>query len=148
MDFQLVLDKREMFNMIAKYYTPTDWEDIVQDLYIKLWEMNERNDLARIFNGRAINLSYVIVTIKNMVKNRKAVNSRYLNINIDKPYEDTFAELEIDICLKCCHPYYRLLLETYRDLGTIREVSKRTRISTKTINEDLQFIKSKFDETT
>lgn len=148
MNFQLVLDKREMFNTIAKYYTTTDWEDIVQELYVKLWEMHKRNDLARIFNGKAINIRYVIVAIKNLVNNRRSVKKRYLNIDTDEPYEDTFTELEIDICLKYCHPYYRLLLETYRDLGTIREVSKRTHISTTTITQDLQFIKSKFDETT
>lgn len=122
-------------------------EDIVQELLISLFEMdNKEGSLDRISKDGKLNMSYIFRAISNL-KEKDSRWKKHLKrdaeippIVIDPPDD---CEIDVDIGLKTMHFYYPMLFKAYLEDGSMRVLAKGSRISLKTIWNDLRYIKQK-----
>lgn len=121
-------------------------EDIVQELMIRLLEIDRREgNLIRITKEGKLNMSYIFRAIKNL----KEKNFRWKRIiNQDATYPiivsqpESTLELDIRIKLDKMHRYYGMLYDAYLQDGSMRILSKGSKIALRTIWNDLKYIKT------
>jgi RNA polymerase sigma factor (sigma-70 family) len=131
-------------------------EDIIQEMYLRL--INHAN-LQKLIKDGKCNKIYIYWTIRNtylLKKNREFKFKENTEIeNISLEYKDVTMKEEsytkilkkIDDEINTWHWYDKMLFELYRDSGkSIRELSKLTTISVKSIWQTLKHCKARIKE--
>jgi len=125
-------------------------EDIVQELLIRLLEIDRREgNLNRLTKDGKLNMSYIFRSIINF---REKISRWKKNIDEDADYPptrtDPYLTLELDIQLKLdtMHYYYPMLYKAYLQDGSMRVLARGSKISLKTIWNDLKYIKQQLKQ--
>ena len=142
MEFKDILALRDNFVRIARQYTNAP-EDVAQELLLKLWELHQANDMDRILIDGELNMSYIHKAIKNISHEQQIFERRRVDLPNDVSLYDDYTGLEVDVCLRKEHPYYKMLFIVYNELGDLRTVASKTKISYATVFKDLKHVKDK-----
>lgn len=123
---------------MAKYHgaTEEDAADAVQDLYMKLLEIQKKEgSIDRITYKGNINTVYLFNAIRNIVLNKLRHSKRNVHIEKDSVvHEFTIQQEEVQEHLKTLDPFCRKLYSAYmQDTISMRELSRKTNISVTTI---------------
>ncbi len=146
-----IINMRGEFLKMALYYgvDEDDAKDVVQDLYLKLLELQEKEgSLDRItFKGK-LNKVYIFNAIRNMILNKKRYSDRNVRIEKDAVIpEFTIQQSEIKEHLSMMDIFSQQLYDAYMtDNISMRELSKRTNISVTTIFYGVKNIRENLKE--
>ena len=148
--------REEIKAMVIHYNCPVFYvEDVVQDVYIKLMDMEKKEgSLSRIeWNGKP-NKSYLFLVVRSLVANLLRKNkirameeaafmlSNELRESVDWRHDKEKFENFVLECLQDMHFFPRMIFEAYiKDNHSIRSLSRATKISEQTIRREISYVK-------
>lgn len=126
--------------------TKEEAEDIVQELLIRLYEMDKtEGSLDRITIDNKINMQYIYTSLRNW-REKMFRYKRLINVEADMPimvaYPPPTLELDIELKLNSMHHHYKRLYYIYLQDGSMRKIAEGSKISLRTIWNDLRYIKN------
>ncbi|MGV8137267.1 MAG: RNA polymerase sigma factor [Mangrovibacterium sp.] len=150
---------RRLYEFVIRYVkTEADAEEIVQEVFIKIWEHRDRIDVYSSFESFVFTISYnsAISLLRKKVHENKYFEYLKSLQNVDQVYELTdeiyFRELtsRMQLLLKELTPRQREIFQLSREEGlTHNEIAKRLGISVNTVKNHmvtvLGFLKSNID---
>ncbi len=133
---------------IARYHNATveEAEDVVQDLYLKLMEIQEKEgNINRMTYRGKINMVYLFNTLRNKIYNNKRTTNRCVcldNMPELVQHPPSMAGVEVNDRLVKMGAYYHKFYDAYmNDNISMRELAKRTDISVSTVFYTVRAIK-------
>ncbi len=150
---------KRLYEFVIRYVkTEADAEEIVQEVFIKIWEHRDRIDVYSSFESFVFTISYnsAISLLRKKVHENKYFEYLKSLQNVDQVYELTdeiyFRELtsRMQFLLKELTPRQREIFQLSREEGlTHNEIAKRLGISVNTVKNHmvtvLGFLKSNID---
>lgn len=130
-------------------YAPITAEDIVQDMYLKIYQKLKEKKIKKtlIIKGEQVQYNYIYVTLINLTNDVFRTEQETLPLKeelIKKEQEEQTEFLEkIDSIIDNFYWYYEKLFKLYtiKFKGNMSKLAKETKISYKTIWKDINQIK-------
>lgn len=130
-------------------YAPITAEDIVQDMYLKIYQKLKEKKIKKtlIIKGEQVQYNYIYVTLINLTNDVFRTEQETLPLKeelINKQQEEQTEFFEkIDSIIDNFYWYYEKLFKLYtiKFKGNMSKLSKETKISYKTIWKDINQIK-------
>jgi DNA-directed RNA polymerase specialized sigma24 family protein len=130
-------------------YAPITAEDIVQDMYLKIYQKLKEKKIKKtlIIKGEQVQYNYIYVTLINLTNDVFRTEQETLPLKeelINKEQEEQTEFFEkIDSIIDNFYWYYEKLFKLYtiKFKGNMSKLSKETKISYKTIWKDINQIK-------
>lgn len=126
-------------------------EDIVQEMYIKLYELPDPQRILDSKNSKALVGYFVYLIIRNMIYNYNKVNNKIIKVDLDNiefnylEYDhDADADFELKLSvvkteIEKLHWYDQKIFDLYHNEGlSIRKLSKHSHISASSIFNTLK----------
>lgn len=143
-----ILHLREKLIGIARYHNATqeEAEDVVQDVYIKLLEIEDKEgNIDRLTYKGKINMVYLFNTVRNRVYNIKRITNRCVcidEVGSVPTHEHSMIKAEVDAKLLEMGAYYHSLHDAYfNDSISMRELAEKSKLSLTTIFYGVKHIK-------
>ena len=149
-EMQMLVDKRKKWiNMLLHFGCyPDDFDDIIQDMYIKVFErLNEGGDIK--YNDDSINYYYIFKILRSLFVNMKRREKNTIIVDLDYLYKiesdqaNTETYLKIEDELKTMYWYDRKIFEIITEGESISKLSRKTGISYHSLYKTFKKVKNK-----
>jgi len=144
-------DHKEYVSIAKRMGAGSFAEDVIQEMYLRLID---HANLQKLIKDGKCNKIYIYWTIRNTYllhkeKQKTQIENISLEYKDESMKEECYGKLlkKINDEINTWHWYDKMLFELYRDSGkSIRELSKLTRISVKSIWQTLKHCKARIKE--